>query len=108
MPKSLVNRIRLIYLPFDLIFGVLIPLAVVNGIEPADWTYALLVFYVLGIGRTLGNMIMIGRIFGPPAHWIAVAPARPDGREVRDADEALRSGPRKFTVGVMSLWAIQL
>jgi methyl-accepting chemotaxis protein len=108
MPKSLVNRIRLIYLPFDLIFGVLIPLAVVNGIEPDDWTYALLVFYVLGIARTLGNMIAIGRIFGPPAHWIEIAPARPEGRELRDADEALRSGPRKFTVVVMSLWAIQL
>ncbi|TMQ05410.1 MAG: methyl-accepting chemotaxis protein [Deltaproteobacteria bacterium] len=108
MPKSLVNRIRLIYLPIDLVFGIVIPLAVVNGIEPADWTWALLVFYLLGIGRTLGNMIMIGRIFGPPAHWASVAAARPDGRELRDADEALRNSPRRFTLVVMSLWAIQL
>jgi methyl-accepting chemotaxis protein len=108
MPKSLVNRIRLIYLPFDLIFGVLIPLALVNGIEPADWTFALLVFYVLGLGRTLGNMFMVGQIFGPTAHWIAIAPARPDSREVRDADEALRGGPRRFTLVVMTLWFTQL
>src|SRR5262245_6499603 len=104
MPKSLVNFIRLVYLPFDLIFGVLIPLAVVNAIEPADWTYALLIFYVLGIGRTLGNMILIGRIFGPAAQWVATTTVKPDGRELRDADEALRYGPRRFTIGVIALW----
>lgn len=108
MPKSLVSRIRLVYLPFDLIFGVLIPLAVVNAIEPADVTYALLVLYALGLGRTAGNMFMVGRIFGPPAHWLAIAPARAEPRELRDADEALRSGASKFTAVVMTLWVLQL
>jgi methyl-accepting chemotaxis protein len=108
MPKSLVSRIRLIYLPFDLIFGVLIPLAVMNGIEPADSLYALLVLYALGIGRTLAIMFMIGRIFGPPAHWLAIAPTRPEARELRDTDEGLRNGPRRFTAAVMTLWVIQL
>jgi methyl-accepting chemotaxis protein len=110
MPKSLVNRIRLIYLPFDLIFGVLIPLAVVNGIEPDGraYAYSLLVFYALGIGRTLGILAMIKRIFGPAAHWIAIAPVRPEAREVRYADEMLRAGPRRFTVAVVALWLTQL
>jgi methyl-accepting chemotaxis protein len=108
MPKSLVSRIRLVYLPFDLIFGVLIPLAVVNGIDPADTTYALLVLYGFGVLRTVGNMVMIGRIFGHAAHWLAVAPARPDRREVSEVDEGLRSGPSKFTAVVMTLWIAQL
>jgi len=108
MPKSLVSRIRLIYLPFDLIFGALIPLAVVDGIAPADSTYALLVLYGLTLARIAGDMLMIGRIFGPAAHWLAIAPARPDAREVREADEGLRSGPGKFTAVVITLWILQL
>ena len=108
MPKSLVSRIRLVYLPFDLIFGVLIPLAVMNGIEADDKVYALLVLYGLGLVRTAGVMFMVGRIFGRAAHWIAIAPARPEPRELREVDEALRSGPRRFTAVVMTLWAFQL
>ena len=108
MPKSLVSRIRLAYLPFDLMFGALIPLAVVNGIDPDDSTYALLVLYGLSVARIAGDMIMIGRIFGPAAHWLVIAPARPDAREVREADEGLRSGPGKFTAAVITLWILQL
>ena len=108
MPKSLVSRIRLIYLPFDLIFGVLIPLAVVNAIEPVDSTRAFVVLYVLGLGRMAGDMIMIKRIFGPAAHFIAISPVQPDPREIRYVDETLRSGPRRFTVAVMTLWISQL
>jgi methyl-accepting chemotaxis protein len=108
MPKSLVSRIRLIYLPCDLIFGVLVPLAVVNGIEPADSLYALLVLYGLGLVRTLGAMIMIGQIFGRAAHWLSIAPARPEARDINDCDEVLRNGPKRFTAVAMTLWAAQL
>jgi methyl-accepting chemotaxis protein len=108
MPKSLVSRIRLVYLPFDLIFAVLVPLAVVNGIDPADSLYALLVLYGLGAVRVAIDMFMIGRIFAPAAHWLAIAATQPDPRELRDADEALRSGPRRFTVVAMTTWLVQL
>lgn len=108
MPKSLVNRIRLIYLPFDVMFGVLIPLAVVNGLEPRDRTYAFIVLYVLSLARTAGILLMTQRIFGPAAQWIETAPARPDAREVRYTDEMLRNGPRRFTVMVILLWVSQL
>lgn len=108
MPKSLVSRIRLVYLPFDLIFGALIPLAVVNAIDPVDTLYALLVLYGLSVVRVAADMFMVGRIFGAAAHWLAVAPAQPDPRELREADEALRSGPKRFTAVVMTTWLIQL
>jgi methyl-accepting chemotaxis protein len=108
MPKSLVSRIRLVYLPFDLIFGALIPLAVVNAIDPDDTLYALLVLYGLSAVRIAVDWFMIGRIFGRAAHWLAIAPAQPDPRELRDTDEALRNGPRRFTAGVMITWVVQL
>src|SRR6185295_17985474 len=108
MPKSLVSRIRLIYLPFDLIFGVLIPLAVVNAIGPADSAWALLVLYGIGLGRTAGNMIMIGRIFGPAVRWMAIARDRPEPREIREADEGLRLGAARFTLASMILWVVHL
>lgn len=108
MPKSLVNRIRLIYLPFDAIFGALIPLAVVNGIDPKDTLYALLVLYGLSAVRIAVDMFMIGRIFGRAAHWLAIAPAQPEARELRDVDEDLRTGSRRFTAVGMTTWVIQL
>ena len=108
MPKSLVARVRLIYLPLDLIFGVLIPLAVVNSIEPVDTTYALVLLYVLGLGRTATNMWMIGRVFGPIARWLETAPARPDPREVRMVDEMIRRGPVRLTTVGSALWAGQV
>ncbi len=108
MPKSLVSRIRLVYLPFDLIFGALVPLAVVNAIDPADTLYALLVLYGLSAARIAADMVMIGRIFGPAAHWLAITPAQTDPRELREADEALRSGAKRFTAGAMVAWLIQL
>src|SRR5690242_21415818 len=97
MPKSLVSRIRLVFLPFDVIFGVLIPLAVLNGIDPADSTRTLFVLYGLGVARIAGDMLMVGRIFGRAAHWIAIAPPRPDARELRETDETLRGGARRYT-----------
>src|SRR5215470_5587294 len=108
MPKSLVNRIRLVFLPFDVIFGVLIPLAVMNGIDPADTTRTLLVLYGLGIARIAINMLMIGRIFARAAHWLAIAPSRPETRELREADEGLRAGAGRFTAVVMVTWALHL
>src|SRR5258706_4099572 len=108
MPTSLVTRVRLIYLPLDLIFGILIPLAIVNGIEPADTTYALLVFYVLGIGRTAANMLMVGRVFGPIARWLDAAAPRPDARELRDIDAMIRRGPTRFAVASMVWWVLQI
>lgn len=108
MPKSLVSRIRLVYLPFDVIFGVLVPLAVINGIEPVESTYALLVLYGTSAIRIAVDMFMIGRIFGPAGHWLAVAPAQPDARELREIDEGLRQGPKRFTAVAMTTWAVQL
>lgn len=108
MSTSLVTRVRLIYVPLDLIFGVLIPLAVVNGIKPADTTYALLLLYGLGIGRTLGIMWVIGRVFGPIARWLNAAPPRPDARELRDIDEMIRRGPSRITAVASALWVTQL
>jgi methyl-accepting chemotaxis protein len=106
MPKSLVARIRLVYLPFDVMFGALIPLAVTNAIDPVDATRTLLVLYGFGILRIVVNMIMVGRIFGPPAHWLAIAPSRPEARELRDADDSLRTGAARFTASVMTMWVI--
>ena len=108
MPKSLVSRIRLVYFPFDVIFGALIPLAVVNGIDPADTLYALLVLWGLSAVRIAIDWFMIGRIYGSAAHWLAVAPTQPDPRELREADEALRSGPRRVTTVAMTTWVVQL
>jgi methyl-accepting chemotaxis protein len=108
MPKSLVSRIRLVYLPFDLIFGALIPLAVVNGVDPSDTLYALLVLYGLSAVRIAVDWFMIGQIFGAASHWLAIAPAQPEPREIRQADEVLRNGPRRFTATVMITWVVQL
>jgi methyl-accepting chemotaxis protein len=108
MPKSLVTRIRLVYLPFDAIFGALIPLAVVNAIDPKDTLYALLVLYGLSAVRIAVDMFMIGRIFGRAAHWLAIAPAQPEPRELREVDEELRTGSRRFTAVGMTTWVVQL
>src|SRR3954451_835137 len=108
MPKSLVSRIRLVFLPFDLVFGALIPLAVMNGIDPVDPARTLLVLYGFGIVRIAGDMLMIGRIFGPAARWLAIAPSRPDARELRQVDDNLRAGAGRFTAVVMTLWVLAL
>src|SRR4051812_14532951 len=108
MPKSLVARVRLIYFVFDLVLSVLIPLAFVNCIEPADWTYALIVLYALGLVRTAGINIMFGRVLGPIARWIESASTLPDSREVRDIDGMIRRAPTAVTLWISVLWAGQL
>ena len=108
MPKSLVARIRLIYFPLDLTFGILIPLALVNGVGAKDVTYALFVLYALGIGRTLLIMFGFGRVLAPIGRWLELAPARPEPRELRMIDAMIRNGPVRLTFWVGSAWALQL
>ena len=94
MPKSLVARIRLIYFPLDLTFGILIPLALANGIGTEDTTYALFVLYALGIGRTILIMLGFGRVIGPIGRFLEATPGdstrltlhalHPDGKELRE------------------------
>jgi len=108
MPKSLVARIRLIYFPLDLTFGILIPLALVNGVGAKDVTYALFVLYALGIGRTLLIMFGFGRVLAPIGRWLELAPARPEPRELRMIDAMIRNGPVRLTFWVGSAWALKL
>lgn len=108
MSKSLVTRIRLVFLPFDLIFGALIPLAVMNGIDPVDPARTLLVLYGFGIVRLAADVLMVGRIFGPASRWLLIAPSRPDPRELRAVDDSLRAGAGRFTAVVMTGWVLQL
>src|SRR4051812_31415771 len=108
MPKSLVARIRLLYLPIDLIFGILIPLALVNCVEPVDSTYALLVLYGIGLVRTVALMIVFGRVLGPVDRWLASASERPEPRDLRDVDARVRRGPVTLTLWVGSLFATHM
>src|SRR5262245_58893791 len=108
MPKSLVARIRLIYFPLDLTFGILIPLALVNGIGAADTTYALFVLYALGIGRTLLIMFGFGRVLAPIGRWLELATARPEPRELRSIDSMVRNAPVRIAFWVGVAWALQL
>jgi methyl-accepting chemotaxis protein len=108
MPKSLVARVRVIYLVFDALFSVVVPLAVVNAIEPADTAYALIVLYGLGLVRTAIHLVMLGRVFGPIARWLASAPPRPEAREVRDIDDRIRRAPIKLCTLACVLWASQI
>jgi len=108
MPKSLVARIRLYYLPFDVLFAILIPLALINGLQPEDSLYALTVLYILGLGRTAGMMILIGRFLGPVGRWLESSPTRPDARDVRAIDATLRRTPKALAVWLGVLWAAQL
>jgi methyl-accepting chemotaxis protein len=109
MPKSLLARVRLLYLPLDLAFGIVIPLAIVDGIKAADFTYALIVFYILGIGRMLILLMLgFGRVFGPVDRWLASAPGRPDPHEIRAIDDAIQRGPVRLIGWVAGAWSFQL
>ena len=113
MPKSLVARIRLIYFPLDLTFGILIPLAMVNGVEAKDTAYALFVLYALGIGRTILIMLGFGRVIGPVGRFLESTPRdstrfNPDGKELREIDATIRNGPVRLAFWVGVAWALQL
>jgi methyl-accepting chemotaxis protein len=108
MPKSLVARIRLLYLPLDLLFGILIPLALANGIQPEDTLYALVVLYVVGLGRSIAINIAFGRLLGPIGRWLESGRNRPDARDVRAVDGVIRRAPVALGIWLGSLWAAQL
>jgi methyl-accepting chemotaxis protein len=98
----------LLYLPVEILFGGLIPLAIANGLEPADWTYTLLVLYAVGLVRTANSMIVLGRMFGPAGRWLASAPPVPDPRDLRDVDSVLRRGAVGASAWISAGWAITL
>jgi methyl-accepting chemotaxis protein len=108
MPKSLVARLRLLYLPFDTMFGVLLPLALANGLKPVHLTWALLVLYGLGVVRTAALMVVFGRVLAPIARWIDSPLARPDAQDIRDVHARIRRGPMELAKWYGWLWAAQL
>jgi methyl-accepting chemotaxis protein len=108
MPKSVTARAQLQYLPFDLAFGVLIPLAIVNGIDAKDFWYAFGVFYVLGIGRTVATMFGFARVLKRIDRWLETAPSRPEARELQDIDERLGRAPLRMVFWVQITWAVQI
>src|SRR5882724_8540162 len=108
MPKSLVARIRLIYLPFDVMFSALIPFALVKGLAPTEMLYSLLMLYGLGLIRSGLIQLMFGRVFGPIGRWLESTSALPESREVREVDGMIRRAPGTVTVWIGALWASQL
>lgn len=108
MPKSVTARAQLLYLPFDLAFGVLVPLSIVNGIDAADFWYAMIAFVVLGIGRTLATMLGFAYVLSPIDRWLKTAPSRPDARELQDIDERIRRAPVRLAFWVQITWTVQI
>jgi methyl-accepting chemotaxis protein len=108
MPKSLVARVRLYYLPLDLMFSILIPLALVNGIDPTDTTYAYIVLYGLGVLRSGLTQLLFGRQLGPIGRWLESASTLPESREVREIDSMIRRAPNTAAIWIGALWVAQL
>ena len=108
MPKSLVARIRLLYLPLDLVFSVLIPLALLHGIAPEDTLYALVVLYAIGLGRSAVLNLLFGRLLGPVGRWLESGQDRPDARDVRAIDATIRRAPVTLAMWLGTLWFAQL
>ena len=109
MPKSLVARFRLIYLPFDVMFSLLIPLALVKGLEVADFWYAYGVLLGIGLFRNLFvHLFLFERLFGPISRWLESTSAMPESREVREIDGQIRRAPFQVTGWIGSLWLGQL
>jgi methyl-accepting chemotaxis protein len=108
MSKSLLTTVRLRYLPLDLTFGILIPLAIVNGIEAADFTYSLVVFYIAGVMRSLLIQFGFGQVFGPIDRWLESASTRPDSTELNAIDSMIQRGPVRLIAWVGGAWTLQL
>jgi len=108
MSKSLVARARLLYLPFDISFGLTIPLAIVNSLDAADFTYSLIVFYILGIARTATTMIGFGRVLGPIDRWLASAPSRPEPREIQEIADAIQRAPFRIANWNSAAWVAEV
>ncbi len=108
MPKSLLARVRLKYLPNDIGFGLLIPLAIVNGIDVSDFWYALIVFYVFGIGRSLIIQYGFYRVCRPIDRWLESVPSRPDPREIQEVDDMIQRGPARILGWVTLSWVFHV
>jgi methyl-accepting chemotaxis protein len=109
MPKPVTIRAQLLYLPFELVFGVLIPLAIVNGIDAADFWYALRWFLILGLGRALITILYgFPRVLRPIDRWLEEAPSRPEARELQEIDERIRRAPIKLAVWTFTAWVVQI
>jgi len=104
MSKSLLARVRLKYLPADLGFGLLIPFAIVSGIDVSDFWYALIVFFGFGIVRWGIVQYGLYRVCRPIDRWLESAPSRPDPREVEEIDELLQRGPTRIFGWVTASW----
>ncbi|HET9625429.1 MAG TPA: methyl-accepting chemotaxis protein [Kofleriaceae bacterium] len=109
MPKSLLARVRLIYFPFDVMFSLLIPLALVKGLEVKDFWYAYSVLLGIGLVRNaVVYLFLFERVFGPIGRWIESTSAMPESREVREIDSQIRRAPNQVTFWIGSLWFMQL
>src|SRR5882724_8561351 len=108
MSKSLLRTVRLKYLPNDLGFGLLIPLAIVNGIEASDFWYSLIVFYAFGLVRTAIIQLGFYRVCRPVDRWLESAPSRPDPREVQEIDEMIQRGPVRLLAWVTGSWVFHI
>jgi methyl-accepting chemotaxis protein len=90
------------------VFGIAIPLAIVNSLDAADFKYALIVFYLLGLGRTAMNMFGFGRVLGPIERFLDSAPSRPDPRELQAIDEMIQRAPLRLANWNNVAWATQV
>ena len=108
MPKSVTVRAQLLYLPSDLAFGVMIPLSIVNGIDAADFWYAMITFFVVGIGRTAVTMYGFAHVLRPIDRWLETAPAKPDSRELQEIDDKIRRAPIRLSFWTNMPWLIQI
>ncbi|HEY0190316.1 MAG TPA: methyl-accepting chemotaxis protein [Kofleriaceae bacterium] len=103
------TRFRLIYLPFDVMFSLLIPLALVKGLEVEDFWYSYGVVLGVGLLRNLFvHLVLFERMFGPINRWLESTSAMPESREVREIDGQIRRAPIQLTSWIGSLWLAQL
>jgi methyl-accepting chemotaxis protein len=109
MPKSLLARVRLIYFPFDVMFSLLIPLALVKGLDVANFWYAYGVLLGLGLVRNAAvYLVLFERLFGPVGRWLESTSSLPESREVREIDAQIRRAPNQVTFWIGTLWFMQL
>jgi methyl-accepting chemotaxis protein len=108
MSKSLLGTVRLKYLPTEIGFSVLIPLAIVSGLDVSDFAYSLIMFYAFGVGRWLIVQFGFYRVCRPIDRWLEAAPSRPDPREVQEIDEMIQRGPVRLLAWVTGSWVFHI
>jgi methyl-accepting chemotaxis protein len=108
MSKSLLGTVRLKYLPTEIGFSALIPLAIVSGLDVSDFAYSLIMFYAFGVGRWLIVQFGFYRVCRPIDRWLEAAPSRPDPREVQEIDEMIQRGPVRLLAWVAGSWAFHI